>query len=124
MDGLAIVPQRLLGESFRVAAHFGPFGPRVTVAVQRDDFSAQLAATLAKLRGPVSGPHLRQVGGDRAFRREVFEQPSSDGVAKLVSVLVSDADKLHPMHLPLKRLELEGKGGFVYAPFRGLDGSF
>ena len=55
MDGLAVVPQSLLRESFRHACHLCPLGPSVAVTVQGDTLDAQKAAASAELGGTVSG---------------------------------------------------------------------
>ena len=52
MHGLAVVPQSLLGESFRVAAGLGTFRPSVAVAVQSNAGDAKLAASLPQTRWP------------------------------------------------------------------------
>src|ERR1035438_2660256 len=74
MHGLAVVPQSLLRESFRVADGLGTFRPCVAVAVKRDASNAQLAAALPKLRRTVASPHARQIRKQHSFRWQVFEQ--------------------------------------------------
>ena len=74
MHGLAVVPQSLLREPFRVADRLGSFRPCVAVAVKRDASNAQLAAALSELRGSVASPHARQIRKQHSLRWQVFEQ--------------------------------------------------
>jgi len=69
MNGLAVVPQSLLGESFRVAACLGAFRPCVAVTVQRNAGDAKLAATLPKLCRTVASPHAGQTRKQHAIGR-------------------------------------------------------
>ncbi len=49
MHSDGIVPQRLLGEAFRIAAGLGTFRPGVTVAVQRHAVDAKADTPLLEL---------------------------------------------------------------------------
>ena len=62
MHRLAVVPQRLLGEPFRVAAGARPFRPRIAIGVQGDAGDAESAAALLEFGGPVASPHSAHVG--------------------------------------------------------------
>ena len=54
MHSFAVVAQSLLREAFGVANRPGGFSPGVAVAVERDTFDVELAASLVKF--PVRSP--------------------------------------------------------------------
>jgi hypothetical protein len=49
MHGLAVVPQRRLGESFRVSARLGTFRPGVAAGMERDALNAKELTAAIKL---------------------------------------------------------------------------
>ena len=73
MHGLAVVPQSLLGESFRVAACLGTFRPSVAVAVKRDAFDAKPTAALPEFRGAVARADGGQIWEQRTFGGQILE---------------------------------------------------
>ena len=86
MDRLAGVAQGFLGESFRKPADFGPFGPGISVAVERDPRDTQERTAPLELFGAMflvhqgdSGeqePLLWQLGQD--FRDACSEMELGD----------------------------------------------
>ena len=74
MYRLAVMSQSLLRKPFRVANHFGAFGPSVPVAVECNPLDAQLLAPLLKLRGAVAGAHARKIRKQQTFGGQVLEK--------------------------------------------------
>ena len=67
MDCLAIVVQRFLGKSFRIAGHFGTLRPGVTVGMKRDAFNAKPFTPLLEFRGAVARTNGLQVREQGAY---------------------------------------------------------
>src|SRR5205823_10466129 len=70
MDGLAIVPERFLGEPFWVAAFSRALRPCVTIRVQTDTANPETLTTLFELGRPIPGTNLLHVGKQRTTDRQ------------------------------------------------------
>jgi hypothetical protein len=97
VDGLAVVPQSLLGESLRVTAGPGPFRPRVAVGMEGDALNHQPAAGAGELGRPVRLPHLPVIGKERPHLRQrpqdgfkLFAKADDRNRAGLVAVEAHD----------------------------------
>jgi hypothetical protein len=73
MDCLAVVAECLLREPLRVSALLGPFRPRVTVTVQGYALDAHSPTNARELRCAVSRIHLSQMGKQRPYAWEGFQ---------------------------------------------------
>ena len=74
MHGDGIMPKRLLGKAFGVAAGLGAFRPGVTVAVQRHAVDAKTDTTLLEFGRPVASAHPRQIGKQQPFARQILQR--------------------------------------------------
>ncbi len=69
MDGLGVVPQRLLSEPFRVATFESTLRPGITVRVKCHALDFQALATLLKLGSSVARTHGAKIGKQWALLR-------------------------------------------------------
>lgn len=96
MDGLAVVPQRQLRESLRVAAGFGPFRPGVPVGMQADPVDSQAGAPLAKLSRAIGASHGDQVREERTRLGKPGEDLLHLGSEPDLRGLLPAPPRLHP----------------------------
>ncbi len=73
MDGLGVVPQRLLSEPFRVATFESTLRPGIAVRVKCHALDFQALATLLKLGSSVARTHGAKIGKQWALLRASFK---------------------------------------------------
>ena len=74
MHRLAVVPQSLLREPFRVATFQSPFRPRIPIRMQRHTRNFQPDTALTKLRCPVPSAYGAKVREKQPNRRTPFQE--------------------------------------------------
>ena len=98
MHGLAVVPERLLGEPFRVAALLGALRPCVAVGVKGHTFDAKAHAALFEFRGTIATADGLEMGEQRAFCRQAAQDGFDVGAkmnhGKTASLLAGVGDGL------------------------------